>query len=307
MPIEPHSIQVEASSRCQLGCPACPTATGAARPVLGTGDLQIDNFEALLNRNPTLAGVELSNYGEMFLNPRLIDILRCAFEHNVVLHADNGVHLNDASGEVLEALVKYRFRSITCSIDGASAETYAQYRRNGNFDQVIANIREINRCKRAHHSGFPILRWQFIVFGHNEHEIAAARRLAGELEMSFYTKLPWSGDVSPVRNPELVRIQSGAPHATGDEYLKTTGLHYMRSTCYQMWRAPVVNWDGKMLGCSRNFWGDFGANVFNDGLGASVNSDRMNHGRQMLFGHAPARPDIPCTTCELFHTLRDTG
>ncbi|MEO7143195.1 MAG: hypothetical protein ABI165_06780, partial [Bryobacteraceae bacterium] len=49
------------------------------------------------------------------------------------------------------------------------------------------------------------------------------------------------------------------------------------------------------------------ANVFNDGLGASVNSDRMNHGRQMLFGQAPARPDIPCTTCELFHTLRDTG
>jgi hypothetical protein len=35
------------------------------------------DFAALLDRNPQIAHVELSNYGEMFLNPHLADILAC--------------------------------------------------------------------------------------------------------------------------------------------------------------------------------------------------------------------------------------
>jgi len=55
---------------------------------------------------------------------------------------------------------------MTCSIDGASPETYRAYRVHGNFDAVIENIAKINRLKKAHQSNFPRLHWQFIVFGH---------------------------------------------------------------------------------------------------------------------------------------------
>ena len=102
-------------------------------------------------------------------------MLRFAFERKVVTHADNGANLNFVSEEALEALVKYPLRSITCSIDGASPETYEKYRVRGNFDKVIANIRRINEYKRQYKSGFAMLNWQFIIFGHNEHEIGAVR------------------------------------------------------------------------------------------------------------------------------------
>ena len=54
------------------------------------------------------------------------------------------------------------------------------------------------------------------------------------------------------------------------------------------------------VGCCRNFWGDFGGNAFRDGLLASLSHEKMSYAREMLEGKKPARPDIPCTTCELY-------
>lgn len=54
------------------------------------------------------------------------------------------MNLNTVADDVLEGLVRYRLRTITCSIDGASRETYAIYRRHGDYDTVLGNIRKIN-------------------------------------------------------------------------------------------------------------------------------------------------------------------
>ena len=73
------------------------------------------------------------------------------------------------------------------------------------------------------------------------------------------------------------------------------------------WVSPSFHvfphWDGRLLGCCRNFWGDFGANVFEAGLEASLSSEPMVYAKQMLQGQAPPRHDIPCTSCELYKTL----
>ena len=79
-----RAVQVDASSHCQLACPACPTATGETRQTLKAGHLKLSDFERLLDRNPEIAEVELSNYGEMFLNPQLPELLACAIERSPV-------------------------------------------------------------------------------------------------------------------------------------------------------------------------------------------------------------------------------
>jgi len=78
-------------------------------------------------------------------------------------------------------------------------------------------------------------------------------------------------------------------------------VDYAQFICHQLWDEPQINWDGKVLGCCRNFWGDFGPeNAFRDGLQKSVNSEKMTYARNMLRGRTPDRPDIPCTTCEIY-------
>ncbi|MBK9242634.1 MAG: radical SAM protein [Acidobacteria bacterium] len=304
--VRPSKIRLEVSSHCQLRCPSCPTTTKAIHPVVGSGLLSLDAFTRLLDDNPWLKVIELSNYGEVFLNPDLLPMLRYAHERGVELRVENGANLNYASPDVLEGLVKYGVRAILCSIDGATQQTYAQYRVRGKLDTVLSNIATINRHKRDYQSAVPKLTWQFVAFGHNEHEIPAARAMAADLGMSFEVKLSWDPDFSPVEDKESLRDVAGA--ASRREFKEERGVDYMESICHQLWDAPQINWDGKVLGCCRNFWGDFGPeNAFRDGLLPGINSEKMSYARQMLQGQQPARADIPCTTCHLYVDMKSDG
>ena len=117
--------------RCQLRCPSCPTTSRAIHPALRSEFLRLSDFHQLLDENPRLKEIELSNYGEIFLNLELLPIIAYAYERHVILRADNGVNLNHVRENVLEGLVKYQFRSMTCPIDGASDATYSIYRVRG--------------------------------------------------------------------------------------------------------------------------------------------------------------------------------
>ncbi|REJ88830.1 MAG: radical SAM protein [Planctomycetota bacterium] len=306
LPVLPDSIRVEAVASCQLKCPSCPTATGAIRRAIPAGYLRFESFKRLVDSNPTVRHVELSNYGEMFLNPDLVRILEYADKCDVVLTANNGVNLNTADEDVLQALVTYRFHSMTCSIDGASQETYEIYRRKGRFERVIENVRAINRFKKQHNSQHPILTWQFIVFGHNEHEVPRVKQLCRELDMLFKPKISWDDDFSPIRDPEFVLRETGLPD-TRQGFREQHGVDYSRNVCLQLWNQPQINWDGRILGCGRNFWGDFGGNAFTDGLSAALNNEKMCDAREMLIGRREPRDDVPCTTCENYLSMRQNG
>jgi len=303
--IKPSKIRLEASSACQLKCPSCPRFKEAFRSVVGVGFLKFSDFKRLIDENHWIREIELSNYGEIFLNPELLGILKYAHSQDVVLKADNGVNLNNVRENVLEGLVKYKFRRITVSIDGASNETYKVYRVKGNFDTVIENIKKINLFKQQYRSQHPRLAWQFIAFGHNEHEIELAEKMASELGMNFHVKLTYDNRFSPLLNPERIRKIVGA--ATRDEYKQKYGVDYGQGTCHQLWDEPQINWDGKILGCCRNSRGDFAGNAFKDGLLNSINNDKIKYARDMLLGKKVAREDIPCTTCSTYMYMKAEG
>ena len=306
--VSPTMLRIEASSHCQLRCPSCPTTTGAIDGAIGRGFLRVEKFRELLERNPQIRVVELSNYGEILLNPELIRILELSRELGVLLTAGNGVNLNHLSDEVAEALVRCGLHTMTCSIDGASESTYQQYRVRGSFEKVIANIRKINHYKRRYESEFPHLIWQFVAFGHNEHEIPTARSLASDLNMEFRVKLTWDDGFSPVHDAESLRAASGVGAASRDEYRHLNeGRDYQENICHQLWDQPQINSDGRVLGCCRNFWMNFGGNAFDDGLQEALNHETMRYARRMLTGRAEPREDIPCTTCDLYLNMRAAG
>lgn len=304
----PTRLRIEASSHCQLRCPSCPTTTGAINDAIGRGFLRFEKFRELVEQNPRIRAIELSNYGEILLNPELIPILELSRDRNVILTAGNGVNLNHLTDEVADALVRCGLRSMTCSIDGASESTYQQYRVRGSFERVIANIRKINHYKGVYESTCPHLIWQFVAFGHNEHEIEKARSLASELNMEFRVKLTWDDNFSPVRDAESLRASSGVGAASRDEYRRLNGgRDYQENICHQLWDQPQINWDGRVLGCCRNFWMNFGGNAFEDGLEDAINHETMRYARRMLTTLAEPRADIPCTTCDLYLNMRATG
>jgi len=172
---------------------------------------------------------------------------------------------------------------------------------------VIANIKKINAYKRRHNTRYPELVWRFIVFGHNEHEIPKAREMARELGMGFRPKLSWDPEFSPIRDEEFVKREIGFDVASRSEYKQAHGADYMQHLCYSLWSKQQINWDGKVLGCSRNFWGEFGGNAFADGLEAAVNGEGISYAREMLQGRLPGREDLPCATCDIYQSMKAKG
>ncbi len=301
------SIRLEASTICQLKCPTCITAREIIKQNLGAGFLDFNDFKKLVDDNLDLCHIELSNYGEIFLNPRLEDIIEYAYRKNILLTAGNGVNLNTVSERVLEKLIEYKFFAISCSIDGVKQESYEAYRRGGNLARVIENIKLINSYKARYRSVLPLLRWQFIPFSHNEKEIKAAKELAKKLGMGFYIKFNHDESYVLVRDRGSVAKEMKLSLASFNEYQKKyCKVYFKKHICGQLWYNPQINWDGRVLGCCGNFWGDFG-NAFKSGLKNILRGEKINYARRMLMGKAPAKEGIVCTNCICYKYIRESS
>lgn len=263
--------RVDACSACQLECPLCPQSQGLIHKHLGTGYLRAVNFERFLELNLMVRQIELCNWGEAFLNPELGEIMRIAYERGVTLSLRGGTNLNRFSEELAEAVVRYQISDITIAIDGVTQRTYEQYRRRGSIEKVYKNVSMINYYKNKLGSKLPRLLWQFVPFCHNEHEIEEAKAMADRYNMQFIIKLSWDSmylgkNFAPAKKIEAIAELSGTGVGSRDEYYNAfSQVYLMADMCSSLWRTPQVSWDGRLLGCPVNYWGDYG-NAFEEPL-----------------------------------------
>lgn len=290
------TVRIEVSSRCQLRCPQCTTGIRRNKKgIIGWGNLEFKNFRKIIDNNRWIKNIELSNYGELFLNPELEMIIKYACKKKVSLRVDNGTNLNNIDERMIQLLVRYKIKHLLVSIDGASEETYKIYRRGGNFNKVIENINKINYYKRMYKSKYPKLSWQFIIFGHNEHELPIAKKIAKKLNMKFIPRLNGQPLYSPIKNKKFVKKKTGIKISSSSEKKEKRKVSF----CHQLWSSPQVNWDGKLLGCCLNKYSDFG-NVFEKGLRYCLKSEKYIYAKKMLIGKKPSRKDIPCVKCPAY-------
>jgi hypothetical protein len=263
----------------------------------GAGYLKFEDFVRFLEKNPFVRSIELSNSGEIFLNPDLLKIIEHAYKHNIELTAHNGVNFNRVSDEMLEALVKYKFQHLTFSIDGASQETYSKYRRNGNYETVIGNIKQLNKYKKQYNSNFPILRWQYVLMQNNdfESEIRKAQQTAAGLGAKLVFRYSWDGYIS--QHKDILQAEG---------YDMGIGNQQKWYACYQLWHEPQIGFDGKLLGCCVNHRKDFKLNVFEKGLSACLKSETYRDTKKMLFGKGVCE-DSPCFNCGVYKNFQETG
>lgn len=295
--IVPTKARLESCSLCQLDCPECFMRL-EDNCWLGTGYLKFSDFVKFAKLNPKIKEIELSNAGEMFLNPDLENIIKYAFDNGIKLTAWNGVNLNSASDNILESLVRYKFDGFTVSIDGWNQESYVQYRSNGNFDKVIENIRKLNALKERYSSEFPRMMWKYIIFEHNDNLDGAqkAKDLAQELGMGFKFERSWGGYI-----PKFI---------IEDDKKQTDVFSAYDTLCAQLWMAPQINWDGKFLGCCANHYPEFGdENLFNVSLAEFMNRETVKNTKLMLTGKLKGNSprNTYCERCRYYQDMLKSG
>jgi len=301
--INPVKARLDISTVCQLRCLLCPTEENNGRDFLKSGMMAHSAFTRFLEHNPQIETVDLASAGEALLNPDLSKILKSAYERGVLTSLGGGVNMNDASDEALEALVKYKTAHIRVSVDGVTEETYRKYRVGGSLNKVLANVKKINEFKEKYQSEFPEILLQFILFGHNEHELERVFVLSRMLKMNVFIKLNRCPDQLAVRDREKIRKLLG--YADRGEFIESMGIQYCRDLCLSLWNAPQINWDGRLLGCGCNKSIAFAEYVLNGSFLKEINNERMQYARNMLIGEAPPRDDIPCSGCAFYTQISE--
>lgn len=307
--IMPRKLKIDASTFCQLNCSSCYMRLNFEGCV-GKGYLTYENFRNLLSDNPFIREVELSNSGEIFLNPDLVKIFEYSYLNGVTLTALHGVNFNSVTELQLESLVKFQVDGLMVSIDGATQGTYATYRVDGSFDSVVENVKKLIEYKEKYNSLVPKIIWQYIIMEHNEHEVLLAKAKAKELGIPIWFKLTWDESYYP-KNPEKLKKETGLQTLTRGEYANTMEKIYLGSTvCNEMFLSPQINWDGRLLGCSEVYMEDYGINIFDVGLRNALNKSEFIAAKKWLL-HIPEDDAIPssfpCMNCEKGRQMREIG
>ena len=199
-------LQLGTISYCNLKCPLCHASQWASSNRGRLGILPMDIIENLLkDTKETLATLLLYNYGEPFLDKRLLEIMMLA--KRLVPNVYIGISTN---GTVLpadwsEIIVKEQLISrIHFSIDGASQETYAKYRVGGSFEKAFKNMVILNDYNKLYKETKLLIYWQYILFEWNDsdQEIQRAIDLATEHGLAIIWTLTSSAGKSKRYTPE---------------------------------------------------------------------------------------------------------
>ncbi len=308
----PKKVRLEACSLCQLKCAACwmRICEERLRKIEGFGYLKFSDFKNFVDDNPQLEWIELSNAGEIFLNPELDKIIKYAYEKKINLVAWAGVNLNTLSDEMAEVLVKYQFKEMVVSIDGATPDVYKIYRRGGDFNKVIANIKKINEYKKKYNSEYPKMIYKFIIFSHNIEDIPLAKKLAKELDMEIKFDQNKQTNYDRLSEDQKKRAEelSGINLEYEDEK-RLLNLYRTKESnwffCRDLFEFPQINWNGNLFGCCI-YDKKYNINVFKSGLFKSLNNMKVLYVKKMLtdFSVLPKK-DVYCSHCYIYTTLRE--
>jgi pyruvate-formate lyase-activating enzyme len=181
-------LQLEPVGACNLSCPACPAThfeIDRAYKRDRTGILPMATMLDVVDQLPDLEKLLFYNFGEPFLHKDAIPFLREVRRRRpeVEIHTStNGLAFTPAK---IEALAGERLLDrVVFSIDGARAETYAQYRVGGDLERALGSLEAfLEALEAAGHRQRVTVLWQYILFEWNDgdEEITEARRRAAAL------------------------------------------------------------------------------------------------------------------------------
>lgn len=222
----PYGLMVDPSNGCNLACPGCVHSTSVKALKIfdwNKGLLSEALFRSLMQCYGSYAfQIMFCNYGEPLTNPntpRLIEIAK-SYYVQAALSTSLSIGRLDA-----EAYVRSGLDFMILSIDGATQKVYERYRKNGNIEVVYRNIEKLVRAKRTLKKRTPVIRWQFLAFDHNAHEILLALKTAKALGVDQFTvKAPFdvSWDDSGVQPADVpltnVEFEPGAEEKFSENY-----------------------------------------------------------------------------------------
>jgi MoaA/NifB/PqqE/SkfB family radical SAM enzyme len=169
-----------------------------------------------------------------------------AYAKKFNIHTKLDTNFNVFDGKKAEELINSGLDKIILSIDGAKQDSYQKYRKGGNFNKVLENVKTLVNTRKTLRKNNPVIEWQFLVFKHNEHEMEEAKKIAAELgvdEINFTP--PYAGSLEWLTTLESFRSKYYEVTDNKVEFKKAK----TDKLCNWLWDGLAVNSDGSVSPC----------------------------------------------------------
>ncbi len=326
----PYNMKIESTNICNTKCQLCPTGQGLeGRP---KGRMDISAFRKLIDQlKRFLFGLDLSMWGDPLIVPEIYDMIRYAHDRGIWTYLSSNLHALKITPEKrqAEALVKSGLDMLTCSLHGASQETFAIYQPGKSFADTLEKVKHIIAVRDALGSATPTIQLNFVVTRFNEHERPKFEALAKQLgcKAVFSTasmNIRFLGRDKQLHDlglaPDILKkkvrdhLEKWLPR--DDAYVLKPYKQLLENDltidefngkklfdCSWPWKASVINWDGTVCACCGSFDPneDFG-NVFEQSFAKVWNSHRYRMARRSFKNKLEAADakDNPCASCPGF-------
>jgi radical SAM protein with 4Fe4S-binding SPASM domain len=178
--IRPIKLELDITSQCNLRCVMCAFALPevARRPAW---TLPVEDFARIARQVlPYCRMMSFSFSTEPLLHPRIGELIAIAKGHGVpwLYMSTNGLLLDERR---CSELVERGLDNLSISIDAATRSTYERIRVGGRFDQLLAGIERLQRCKARAGSRSPMITFNFVLMRSNVRELPDLVDLASRL------------------------------------------------------------------------------------------------------------------------------
>ena len=171
----PWSYSIEPCDICNLKCKECVSGLGVIRR--RRGRIKMDDYRRAVDEiAPYAMNLFLYFQGEPTLHNDFTEMVRYAHEKGIFTATSTNGHYLDE--ELSAKIVSSGLDKMIVSLDGYNQETYAAYRAGGDFNKVVAGIRNLAEAKRRLNSKTPIIEVQTLVTKVNENGLDATRKVA---------------------------------------------------------------------------------------------------------------------------------
>jgi radical SAM protein with 4Fe4S-binding SPASM domain len=185
----PAFLKVEICRYCEVNCLYCyPIRENSPYPQESLL-YPLESYKQLVDQfKDSIFLISLYDIGEPLHNPQVLDYIHYAHQHRVGTAISSSLSV-EREDRFWRDLVTSGLDHLVVAIDGTSQEVYNRYRRNGQFDLVMSNLKKLLAFKKETNSRL-FIEWQMIDFTWNRSEQREAEKMAYQLGCNLFRLIP---------------------------------------------------------------------------------------------------------------------
>jgi len=238
------AVSMETVAGCNLHCPGCEQGSGVLSRKKGT--MSMDDYFLALNKLPsTVFHMNLHFQGEPLLHPEIAQFIRLARKKNMFVSFSTNANL--LSESIAGELIRAGLSHLIISLDGHNQQTYEAYRKGGDFNLLLHNMKQLARMKKKSRRKLPVIEVQTVVTAANEHHLAEIKKLAFQYGADiFRVKTAYVPDLTNIPDylPQQEKYRRYQQNSDGTLRVKKPGsgiCFRANSSCVILFNLDVVS------------------------------------------------------------------